>query len=63
MVSKLIPDPDVRVCSVWLVGGVCLFGPVIPWDITRTLCLHKGGGGGGGGGGGAWASLKLVDSF
>ena len=27
---------------VWL----CLFGPAIPWDTTRTLCLHGGGGGG-----------------
>ena len=22
---------------------VCLFGPAIPWDTTRTLCLHGGG--------------------
>ena len=22
------------------VKGVCLFGPAIPWDTTRTLCLH-----------------------
>ena len=27
---------------VWL----CLFDPVIPWDTTRTLCLHGEGGGG-----------------
>ena len=26
------------------VRGVCLFGPTIPWDTTRTLCLHGGGG-------------------
>ena len=24
------------------VRGVCLFGPTIPWDTTRTLCLHGG---------------------
>ena len=31
--------------------GSVPFGPAIPWDTTRTLCLHGGGGGGGGGGG------------
>ena len=24
------------------VGDVCPFGPVILWNITRTLCLHGG---------------------
>ena len=24
--------------------GSVPFGPVIPWDTTRTLCLHGGGG-------------------
>ena len=42
MVSEPIPDPDMEFVP---------FGPAIPWDTTRTLCLHKGGGGGGGGGG------------
>ena len=31
--------------------GSVPFGLAIPWDTTRTLCLHGGGGGGGGGGG------------
>ena len=22
--------------------GICLFDPAIPWDTTRTLCLHEG---------------------
>ena len=25
------------------VRGICLFDPTIPWDTTRTLCLHGGG--------------------
>ena len=28
-------------------GGVCLFGLAIQWDITRMLCLHFFLGGGG----------------
>ena len=24
------------------IRGVCLFDPAIPWDTTRTLCLHEG---------------------
>ena len=27
---------------VWPIRGVCLFDPTIPWDTTRTLCLHGG---------------------
>ena len=33
MVPELIHDFDVGVCSVW---------PIIPWDITRMLCLYGG---------------------
>ena len=29
---------------VWPIEGVCLFDPTIPWDTTRTLCLHGGEG-------------------
>ncbi|RVW81511.1 Retrovirus-related Pol polyprotein from transposon 17.6 [Vitis vinifera] len=28
---------------VWGFVWLCLFGPAIPWDTTRTLCLHGGG--------------------
>ena len=35
MVSEPIPDPGVGVC-------LALSGPAIPWDTTRTLCLHGG---------------------
>ena len=24
------------------IGGVYLFGIIIPWDTMRTLCLHRG---------------------
>ena len=27
---------------VWPLRGVCLFGSIISWDTTRTLCLHRG---------------------
>ena len=29
---------------VWPCKGIRLFGPAIPWDTTRTLCLHGRGG-------------------
>ena len=40
MISGSITNPSVGVCSVWPHKGICQFGPVIPWDTTRTLCLH-----------------------
>ena len=42
MVSESILDLNVEVCSVWPIDGVCSFSPIIPWDATRTLCLHEG---------------------
>ena len=44
MVSKLIPDPNVEVCSVW---------PRNPTGHNEDIVsAWRGGGGGGGGGGG-----------
>ena len=40
MISVSIPNPSVGDCSVWLLKDIWQFGPVIPWDTTRTLCLH-----------------------
>ena len=42
MVLELIFDPMWE--FVWPVRGVCLYDPTIPWDTTRTLCLHGVGG-------------------
>ena len=39
MVSEPIPDPGVG-GLFGPVRGVCLFDLAIPWDTTRTLCLH-----------------------
>ena len=41
MISESIPNPSVGICSVWPRNGICQFGPVIPWDTIRTLCLHE----------------------
>ena len=41
MVSELIPNFGVG--FVWPHKGICLFDPTLPWDTTRTLCLHGGG--------------------
>ena len=49
VVLEPILDFDVGSIPFDPVRGVCLFRPVIPWDTTRTLCLHWGGRGGGGG--------------
>ena len=38
MVSEPISDLGVGVSLA--LRGVCLFDPAIPWDTTRTLCLH-----------------------
>ena len=39
MVLKPISDLNVR-GLFGPIRGVCLFGPIIPWDTMRTLCMH-----------------------
>ena len=41
MVSESISELDVG-GLFGPIGGVCLFGLIITWDIMRTLCLHRG---------------------
>ena len=40
MVSESIIDFGLGVC--FTLQGICLFGPAIPWDTTKTFCLHGG---------------------
>ena len=42
IVSEPIPNLDVGVCYFWPHRGVCPFALAIPWDTTKTLCLHGG---------------------
>ena len=44
VINGIRADPQPRCGGLFgSVRGVCLFGPAIPWDTTRTLCLHGGG--------------------
>ena len=43
VINGIRADPQPRCGGLFgSVRGVCLFGPAIPWDTTRTLCLHGG---------------------
>ena len=43
MISEPIPDSHVGFVPFgYIEMFVCLFGPIIPYNITRTLYLYKG---------------------